>query len=216
MAGLSGMVAHVENFVSDAPGVSVGLYAERKLADNIAIRPGLAIARHSYGLQSLSNSQLAFDSTDPNLNGYDGSIVSTENHMDIVAMELPINFVLTILERRKSSLFLSAGTSSMIYLNQRFTGTVNSRYVSQYFDTATGLMYYDSSVSTTQKETEYSAFSRIDLFGLANLSAGYIFPFGKNSNMLIEPFIQLPMGNITSNNLRIRYGGLSIKFEFGK
>jgi hypothetical protein len=204
LAGLSGMVARVDNLVSDAPGVSIGLYADRKLTESISVRPGLAIARHNYELQSLSNSELAFDFTAPNLDGFDGSVVSAENHMEIVAMEIPINFIFTISERKKSSLFISAGTSSMIYLNQRFTGTINSRYVKQHFDTATGNTYYETTFLSTESESEYSAFSKVDLFGFANLSAGYVFPFGKNSNIQVEPFIQLPISSITSNNLRIR------------
>jgi hypothetical protein len=214
-AGLSGMMARFENMVSSSPGVSVGLYAEHKLTNSISIRPGLALAKHTYDLQNISSSNDFMDAA-PMLDGATGQVVSAETHMDLVAMEVPLNFVFKISENRKRSIFVSAGASTMIYLSQSFTGTYENVYTREVYNNATGETTMESNYTNIDVENEYGAFSRVDYFGLANLSAGYSFPLGKSNTMLIEPFVQLPMHEITSSNLRIRFGGLSLKFQFGK
>ncbi len=214
-AGLSGMMARFENMVSSSPGVSVGLYTEHKLTNSISFRPGLALAKHSYDLQSISSGN-DYMYASPSLDDFSGEVVSAETHMDMVAMEVPLNFVFKIRENRKRSIFLSAGASTMVYLSQRFTGSYQNVSTREVYDSASGVTSIESSYTNIEVENEYGAFSRVDYFGLANLSAGYAFPFGKGSSMLVEPFIQLPTHDITSSDLRIRFGGLSLKFQFGK
>lgn len=214
-AGLSGMMASIENMVSSSPGVSIGIYAEHRLTRRISVRPGLALAKNTYEMQSVSpGSDFMFAA--PTLNGLSGDIQSAETSMDIIAMEIPINFVFNISEKNRRKLFVSAGSSTMIYLNQRFNSSLYSVYTWENFDSTTGTTSLESTHTSNDIETKYGAFSRVDYFGLANFSAGYSFPLGKTSTMLVEPFIQLPIHDITSINLRIRYGGLSLKFSFGK
>jgi hypothetical protein len=217
IAGLSGMIARVENLISDAPGVSVGLYAEHMLTHNISFRPGMAIAKHSYGLQTYRGSDLAYDAiAAPELNGAVGEVVSYENHMDIVAMEIPLNFMFKVRERRKSNVFITAGASSLVYLSQRFTGVLNTRYNKEIFDSSSGNSYTETNYSRIEIESEYDAFSRFDMFGLLNLSLGYSFPFTKNTTMALEPFIQIPVSNITSNNMHMGFGGVSLKVHLNR
>ena len=215
VAGLSGMVAAVENLISDAPGVSVGLYTEHKLSNKIYIRPGLALAKHSYGLQTLTsgNSDLMYDALPTASNNeYSSEAVLFENHLDLVAMEIPINFVFKIHERQNSNFFISAGASSLVYLSQKFTGT--SRHSEMLIDFSSGAYYLDSNTtSSVEVSNEYSAFSRLDFFGLLNLSAGYTFPFTDKSTMSVEPFVQLPLGPLTSNEMRMGFGGVSLKIQ---
>ena len=214
-AGLSGMVAAVENLISDAPGVSVGLYTEHKLSNKIYIRPGLALAKHSYGLQTLTsgNSDLMYDALPTASNNeYSSEAVLFENHLDLVAMEIPINFVFKIHERQNSNFFISAGASSLVYLSQKFTGT--SRHSEMLIDFSSGAYYLDSNTtSSVEVSNEYSAFSRLDFFGLLNLSAGYTFPFTDKSTISVEPFVQLPLGPLTSNEMRMGFGGVSLKIQ---
>ena len=216
LAGFSGMMARVDNMVSTSPGVSVGLYAEHRITNNISIRPGLALARHSYGLETVSTSKNDYFYDAPALDGLSGHVESFENNMDIVAMEIPINFVFKLSERRNRTLFVSAGASTMVYLSQRFTSSYNNVYTRENINTATGELTYDVNRTTISQDNQYGAFNHADFFGLANISAGYSFPFGKSSNMLVEPFVQLPTSEITSSNIRLRFGGVSLKWQFGR
>jgi hypothetical protein len=217
-AGLSGMIAKVKDMISNSPGVSFGLYAEQRLTDNISIRPGLALAKHTYALQDIPSGDrdMFSDITAPALDGLMSSVESFDTYLDFMAMEIPINFLFKIHERRNKSLFVSAGASTMVYLSQSYSGTLNSVYTREVTNQTTGETYNETNRSIYKVESEYEAFSRMDLFGLANLSAGYSFPFSKHTNMVIEPFVQLPISKITSNNMRMGFGGVSIKIQLNR
>jgi hypothetical protein len=120
-----------------------------------------------------------------------------------------------VLEKGRSSLFVSAGASTLVYLNQQFSGDYVGLFTQKSYDAVTGAVVETTVPQTVNVKSEENAFSHVDYFGLANLSAGYSMPVGK-SNMLIEPFIQLPVSDLTSLDLKIKYGGLSVKYRFGR
>lgn len=213
MAGISGMKASVEDLTSGAQGVSIGFYIEHDLTRRISVRPGLAIARHTYDLKNTTDTK-ALSYTAPALNSLSGSLDSYKARVDVISMEVPVNIVFTIWERSKSNLFVSTGVSTVIYLNQHLNGSFRNKYLNESIDMATGQVYNETNYTMVEIESEHAAFSRVDYFGLANFSAGYSLPFGKNGSILVEPFVQLPVINLTSLNLRIRYGGLSMKIQF--
>jgi hypothetical protein len=207
--GLSGMMAKSNDLYSTAPGVAVGFYAQHSLGNRVSVRPGLALARHSYGMEGLTNS---YDMvTSPNLSTDGTGIEISSNEVDIVTLEVPINFVLDLFRGRQGKVFVSAGASSIFYLSQQFAGTYNNRVSENVYNSQTGQYEQLVTYQTIDVENRYKAFSHTDLFGLANLSVGYSFPFGKSS-MLIEPFLQIPLRKLTSNNLNIGFGGISVKY----
>jgi hypothetical protein len=212
-AGVSGMLAVVESMLSSSAGVAVGFYAEHRINDLLAIRPGLAVAKHTYGLDGQRLMEYS-----PTLSHDESSnrIVSNASDISIVAMEVPINLVFTLVKRKDRNIYLSAGASSMLYLDQQFSGTYQQAMTGEYFDSATGTWNENQSSVTVEVINQYSAFSRTDLFGLANLSVGFAFPMASNSTMLIEPFIQLPTTKLTSSNLQMGFGGVMLRYQFGK
>ncbi len=215
IAGLSGMISGIEDIMENSPGVSVGFYVDRKLTRRLSVRPGLALAKHSYGSTNVSSGKV-FMSSVTNTTTMTGSVDSYENQLDMVTVEVPINLVYTVLERGKSSLFVSAGLSTMVYLDQNFSSSFTNVYTEQKVDMASGSVYEETRSQDVSVESDEKAFSHVDYFGLTNLSAGYSLPLKKGGNMLIEPFVQLPVSDLTSFNVRIRYGGLSFKFRFGQ
>ena len=133
----------------------------------------------------------------------------------MIALELPLNIVFEVFKKGRSGLYLSAGTSTMIYFSQQFTGNFVNEYTQSKFDATSGLMNSETRYSTVSVNNNYGTLSRADFFGLANVSTGYSLPYGKTGTMLIEPFIQLPVSDLTALNLRVRYGGISVKIRFG-
>lgn len=213
MAGVSGMMAVIDNVMASAPGVAAGFYYEHQFSKRISVRPGVAIAMHTSSLEnSTGRSDLNYAA--PLSDGTSGSTDSYDARLRLVALELPINMVFKIVAKEKSSFFLAAGASTMVCLNQKFTGTFLNAYTKQVTNTATGEATLMTNYSTVEVEKTEGAFSHADLFGLANLSAGYYLPFGKN-NILIEPYVQVPLSSITSLNVKIFYSGMSVKMRFG-
>ena len=218
MTGFSGMMASIDNATTTAQGVSVGFWVERQLTRRISIRPGLAMVKHSYGLEGtpermISGGNIALDYAAPELNGLSGTTTSYEADIDVVSMEVPVNFVFSIRKRAGTNLFISTGASTLIYLSQHMTGSFNNTYTKTTTDSYGGV-FHETMTTSVQVEREHELLNRIDLLGLANFSAGYSMPFGKETHLLFEPFVQLPVKDLTSLNLRIRYGGLSMKIQF--
>jgi hypothetical protein len=214
MAGLSGLLAHVDNAASTEPGVSVGFYLEQKITERISLRPGLALAINSLGVDNRSGGNELTCSV-PLIDGNNGTITSYNGQLSMLAMELPLNIVFKVFTKERSGIYLSAGTSTIVYFSQQFTGDFVNEYTQNKFDANSGLMTTETRYSTVTVNNNYGTLSRTDFFGLANLSAGYSFPYGKTGTMLIEPFMQLPVSDLTALNLRVHYGGISVKIRFG-
>jgi hypothetical protein len=216
IAGFSGMMSVVNNMTSGSPGASLGIYTEHRITRRIAFRPGLVLAKNSLGVESSSATSASnFNYASPALSGATGVIDSYKATVELLAMEVPLNMVFTIIDGSKSSLFLSAGASTMIYINQQITGSFRNAYTKESLNTADGQTSYETRYSEVEIETEQEPFSNTDYFGLANFSAGYSLPFGKTNKLLIEPFVQLPISDLTSLNVRVKYGGVSMKLRFG-
>jgi len=218
MTGLSGLMASIDNATTTAQGVSIGFYVERQLTRRISVRPGLAMAKHSYGMEGTPEEVLAgantiMDYAAPELNGLSGTTSSYEADIDLLLMEVPVNFVFSLWRRAEKSFFISTGASTMLYLSQHMTGSFNNTYTKTMADSYGGTTYA-TKTTTVQVEREHHLLNRVDFLGLANFSAGYSMPFGRGTHLLLEPFVQLPVKDLTSMNLRIRYGGLSMKIQF--
>jgi hypothetical protein len=218
MTGLSGLMASIDNATTTAQGVSIGFYVERQLTRRISVRPGLAMAKHSYGMEGTPEEVLAgantiMDYAAPELNGLSGTTSSYEADIDLLLMEVPVNFVFSLWRRAEKNFFISTGASTMLYLSQHMTGSFNNTYTKTMADSYGGTTYA-TKTTTVQVEREHHLLNRVDFLGLANFSAGYSMPFGRGTHLLLEPFVQLPVKDLTSMNLRIRYGGLSMKIQF--
>lgn len=214
MTGLSGMMASIDNATSASQGVSFGFYVEQQLTRRISIRPGLAMAKHNYAMESVSGGSVAQDYAAPELNGLSDATTLFEGDIEVVSMEVPVNFVFSLRKRSRSNLFVTTGASTVIYLNQHLSGNFNNTYTRSTVDAGTGQVSYESMTTSVRIESEQEPLNRVDLLGLANFSAGYSIPFGKTSHLLFEPFVQLPLKDLTSLDMRIRYGGLSMKIQF--
>ena len=129
MTGLSGMMASIDNTASTAQGVSFGFYVEQELTRRISVRPGLAMAKHNYGMESTSGGSMALDYAAPELDGLSGTTTSYEANIEVLSMEIPVNFVFSLLKRSGSNLFVTTGASTVIYLNQHLSGNFNNTYI---------------------------------------------------------------------------------------
>ncbi len=215
IAGVSGLLSHAEDAASAAPGVSIGFYLEQKITRRISLRPGLALAINSIGIDNgTSLHKLAYSV--PLVDGNSGTPASFNGQLSVFAMELPINVVFNVFNRGRSSIYFTAGTSTMIYFSQQFTGDYVNEYTVSSLDELSGATNSETRYSTVTVNNDYGTLTRTDFFGLANLSAGYSLPYGKTGTMLIEPFVQFPVSDLTALNLRVRYGGISVKIRFGK
>ena len=216
-AGVSGMMASVDHFISDAPGVSVGIYAKHKLAQNISFQTGIAVCKQDYSFQPIGYSgnnhmdESLFTSADQN--NLESTASSEDNRMEILSLEIPLNVVFTIHKTPKSHFYITTGASSLVFLDQKFSETVRHTYTSEVYDPSTGGLNTLFNSRQIKVEDTFNAFSKVNLFGLFNLMVGYSFPLAQGSFVSIEPFLQLPITETTSGELSLAYGGLSLKIQ---
>ena len=214
LAGFSGSMARAGEESSPVSGMSMGFYLSKKITKRLSVRPGLALAMQSFGLDN-GGRPAGISYNIPLYDGTNGIPYSYEGRLSMMAVELPLNLVVTLFERKRSGFFISAGTSSLFYISQQLEADVVNSYTKMELNTSTGQYTAATMFSTVEVEKEFGSFSKADFFGLANLSAGYSFPYSKTGTMLVEPFVQLPVDDLTSLNLRIRYAGVSMKLQFG-
>lgn len=214
IAGFAGIMSEAGSKSASTPGVSVGFFIDQKLGKRISFRPGIALSKFAYASVPVASAKV-MDQTYAAVLNNNTPIDNSDNKLDVITMEIPLNFVFTVLEKGKSSLFVSAGASTLVYLNQQFSGDYVGMVTQKSYDAVTGALIESSVPQAFNVKSEDKAFSHTDYFGLANLSAGYSMSLGKSS-MLLEPFIQLPVSDLTSFDLKIKYGGLSVKYRFGR
>lgn len=214
LAGLSGSMARSEEASPSASGLSMGLYLDQKITRRISFRPGLALAMQSFGIEN--ENYTAGVNYPISLNdGTAGTPYAFDGQLSMLAMELPLNLVIRIFEKERSGFFVSAGTSTIFYISQQFKADVVNGYTKMELDALTGSYSSVTRYSTIEVEKDFGSFRNTDFLGLANLSAGYSFPYSKTGTLLVEPFVQLPVDDLTSLDLKIRYAGVSMKLQFG-
>ena len=208
-ARLSGMYAVTKTAISDYPGIAIEFYANHRITNNLSIQPGLALAKHSYSMVDFSPKA---DYLTPSMDNFTGSTDFYKTNMDIVAMEIPINIVLDVVKRPYNNIFITMGTTTLVYLDQRYRGMYNNVYVNN--DISNGFPEIVYQVDKT--EDRFDAFSHTDFFGLANLSIGYSFLLFNMGELSIEPFVQVPLKELTSLGVYMSFGGVSANFRFNR
>lgn len=134
----------------------------------------------------------------------------TTTDFEFMAIDLPVNIRYTVREMARSRLYLSAGLSSFIYLQQNYTSQSEMLAEFQEFDDQ-GLRVVQTSYDVTSSGS-FDAFRRTDLARFFNFSGGYVIR-GRNHSMVIEPFLKYPLGSVTNLNLNIGMAGLSLKYR---
>lgn len=206
------MVAFAENRVSDMPGYAAGVLAEYALSDNVSLSSGGVFTYHQFELVNFANADFAFDYL-PASGDMSSVNLTGNNQYEMLAFEIPLNAQFNVMETGKRRLYVGAGLSSLVYLQQRFTGVNRAFYEESVFNDATGMVEVQYATSTFTVDEEYGPLSRFDFGRLFNLSLGYVIRREKSA-VVIEPFIKLPVGTLTSRDINLGMGGVSLKYRF--
>lgn len=206
------MLAFAEQRISDGPGYSAGVTAEYALSPIVSLSSGGMLTYHQFELVNFSRADFAYDYL-PSFDNVKNINLTGNNHYEMLALEIPLNAQFNVMETKKRRLYVGAGLSSLVYLQQRFSGTNTAFYERSFFNQATGNFELQYSASTFEVNEEYGPLSRFDFGRLVNLSFGYVIR-RENSAMVIEPFIKLPIGTLTSREINLGMGGISLKYRF--
>ncbi len=176
------------------PGADFGVAIAYTFLKKFSLTTGAILTRKIYNTNELSEYKIP--------NGYwtDG-VVPEEIAADCKVVDIPINLRYRIVEGKRAALFVSAGMSSYVMLNEIY------RY--NYED--------QTSIGTRRNGLEVSNENN-HYFGVYNLSAGVTYQFKKNISLEAEPFIKNSLGGVGWGKVRLKSTGVlfSLKYHIKK
>lgn len=204
--------------IAGGMGYTAGVSGDWHVARRISIHGGGLIVYNHFNLEStLVNPDYYSGREYAAAPNYDMSagyqvlqIQTSDTDVEFTALDIPVNLRFTVKEASGSRIFLSAGFSSFLYLQQKYSSeyTVLASYHRMnphgHYLSETGSVNMNSGA-------EISAFRGFDLARFLNLSAGYVIR-GRNHSLILEPFLKYPLGDVTTLNLDIGMVGFSLKY----
>lgn len=188
-----------------------GFTTSYNVSEKFSISSGMLIARQSLDY----NNALATDMVFAKENTlYDANTTmvsdpaSTESRIEFVGIDIPLNIKYKI-----KRLIVTTGISSLVFVSEKRTYSTNAMVFNTEFNSSTNHYETVKSIENFQTEDESPAFNRFDFASLFNIAVGYEFPLKKGS-IMFEPFLKYPIGEISSANLKIGSGGLSLHYYF--
>jgi hypothetical protein len=186
-----------------------GITASYNLSEKLSISTGLLVAKQSVDYSN--SSDLVFANT---ADRYEASIntlnngSNTDSKIEFVGLDIPLNIKYKI-----KKLIITTGISSLVYISEKKSYTTNEMLTNTLFNSVTNSYETVNTLQNVQLEENAPAFSSMDFASLFNLSIGYQLPLNKGS-IIFEPFIKYPLGEISSANIKIASGGLSVQYYF--
>ena len=203
--------------VAGGVGFSAGVARLWDLGSNFSFSGGSTLVYNRINLSNTSSYYKSYaDFYSPGNISFDGAETITildeqvDTDLEFLAIDFPLNFRYKVMETRNKSLYVSAGLSSFLYLQQSYTQ--QTEYLAEYTHasfTGARTLSVENTVSN-----DVSPLGRFDLARFLNLSAGYGIE-RRNFSFVIEPYVKLPVAEVTSLNMSIGMAGVSLKYKFG-
>lgn len=209
------MVTYTTGEIAQGLGFSAGVTGDIHLADNLSINAGGILVYNQFRFADNSTLDFAREA----LNSYYDSDqlllidMSGYEEYEFVALDLPLNLKIHITDNSRRQLYMTAGVSSFLYIQQSYTRSAEM-LADIISEDRMGQTTYNRSYSNVTTSGSFDAFRRFDLARFLNLSAGYVIKRGKH-NLVIEPFMKYPMYDVTSLDLKIGMAGISLKYQPG-
>jgi hypothetical protein len=203
-----------------------GFSTDIKLAGNLKLSTGIAIARNSLsyngrptsagilndavGASRSSAADASYAAAPNGLANTSLGVVAfrvvpspsvSAYNVALTGLDVPINLKYE-LDRKHSDAFISAGISSGTFINETFNYS--------YENSANTL---GSSASIPDATTRKS-FANFDLARTLNVSVGMGYQITKSNRLVIEPFLKYPLSGMGSQQIKFGSGGINLRLKF--
>ncbi|MFN3555960.1 MAG: hypothetical protein ACK4VN_08365 [Bacteroidales bacterium] len=204
--------------IAGGMGLAAGVSGQWPLGQRFSLSSGGSLVYNQFSIneEGSSRSRLMYDAIHsmPNFDMADHIEVidrQVSTDFEFMALDIPLNVRYAVREMNRSSIFVSAGISSLLYLQQNYQTQTDVLAELSGMSTQGDYFSNTNSVSSTQTG-DFGLFSRFDFARFLNLSAGYVIR-GKSHSLVIEPYMKYPLGGVTSLNFHIGMAGVSLKFR---
>ena len=187
-----------------------GFTTSYNISEKFSISSGLMIAQQSLSYRgnnegtNMVYSNTLMDSKTTMVN----NPASAESRIEFVGIDIPLN-----IKYKLKRLIVTTGISSLVFVSEKRTYSANATVYNTSFNSATNNYETVKTIENFQIEDKSPSFNRFDFASLFNMAVAYEFPLKKGS-MMLEPFIKYPIGEISSENLKIGSAGLSLHYYF--
>jgi len=198
-----------------------GFISEIELAPRLSLNTGVVLSRQHfttrktdrqfYRYLSKNNSLSAVPSFDGSYSRYEllnTSISDVYNQVRLVGVDIPVN-----VEYQYNRLSVSAGISSLTYIQEEYRHGFTSQYLANAYDEANNVVDTREVSETELLKETFSPFSKVDLANILNVSVGYHIPLG-HSSLVVEPFMKHPLGDLANRDIRFGSRGIRVRMRF--
>ena len=207
---IASMYSYSSQATNGSINMGAGFSASYNLSEKLSISSGLLIAKQSLSYNSGSLDML-FDNS---ANNYETNVsklndnTSSDSQIEFIGLDIPLNVKYKI-----KKLIITTGISSLVYISEKNIYSSYKLISNTAFNSTSNKYETVNTLQNVQIEEKTSAFSSMDFAGLLNLSVAYQLPLNKGS-ITFEPFIKYPISKISSADLKIGSGGLSLQYCF--
>lgn len=205
------MMTFAEQQLASGLGFSGGLVTEWKAFPRMKVSSGMMLAYQQFEVERMPLRMISNQEILAGLD-YNDATAYGDHEYEFLAIDIPMNVQFNLGENRRSQLYVSAGVSSLFYLQQRVSGYSSAFITGQTYNPATGQYQPFSQYSEVYLDDNYDG--RFDFARLLNFSFGYVIK-GDNHSTVIEPFIKYPLGTISTRELKMGMGGVTFRYRFG-
>ena len=180
-----------------------GVVSDVALSRRFSVSTGLSVAEQAVGIAPPVNQVMT--TLGRQLTGTDARFV---------VIDLPLNLTYQVGKWTKPLFRVSAGLSSLAFLNQQYTDTYQrpQTVVTQVIDLngRPQIVQQTTLIEEVQARPE-TTYGGVYWCRLLNLSVGIERPLSRRTVFAIEPYLKYPIGPLTQENLSIGSAGVSLR-----
>jgi hypothetical protein len=190
---------------------SGGVLSEIDLLPNLSMQTGVIVSRQYFttqGSSSIRGKDAVYSYLATSESHSPANVTSTSDRVKLVGLDVPVN-----LQYRYRDFSLTAGISSFTYIQEQYSHRYSAEYVNYVYDQANNLRETEKVIRSQSVKESYDPLQQFDLANILNLSLGYHFTFDR-SQLVLEPYMKHPLGDLTSQDIRFGSRGIRLKFQF--
>ena len=196
----------MENSVNFGGGVGVSY----KLSKKLSISSGISYVQ----LSANRNPQQPAEVARTSLSTYNYSKSLSGVNTSLTGLDIPVNLKLNL----NSNMYASAGISVFNVLNESRYNNFEERVAEMAYtaDSSPGQKAPEPLVHTvySQEASSEAPYQGKNFTGFFNLSIGYKLPFLEKLHLAIEPYVKIPVGSLSQQDMDLSNGGLKIITNF--
>lgn len=146
------------------------------------------------------------------LNSYNYNKSLNTINTTLVGLDIPVNLKVNL----GSQVYASAGVSLFSVLSESRYNVFEEKITQVASLTADGKSSPEPAIQTvySQEANPDTPYEGKNFTGFFNLSVGYKLPVLKNLNLSVEPYLKVPVGSLTDQDMNLGNGGLKIVTSF--